>query len=202
MTRLKGWVALLVLLAILCSGSLAESRAAVTWTVEEGSLGSGVVILFSGSVKTEEARGEGWRIALEVIPEPDRGSRGSIVFTSLAGRRIATRRQNAETALPSADGPGEVAFSASWTIPEDQYYRSAVAAIQVLDEQGAIVCRQELTIGEGDDAQAVWRFPIDTGLWIRWVFIAAAIVWAAAGIRVWMIRKNDKIRRTGQHADL
>ncbi len=160
----------------------------------------GKVATFEGAVKLPEKLPETVVLRLTVDPEPRQSEKGSIVFTHMNGKRIATRKQAEEYTLSTAGLSGAVPFQGSWSIPQDTYYSAARVTVDVLGEDGSTLESKTFSFSEEDDfnrngGRKVFRLPFNTNRVILWMSIAAGAVWCLAILRMVITHRKKRSKK-------
>ena len=165
----------------------------------------GGVATFTGTITGEAGELEGATLALSISPEPKGEDSGSIVFTSVNNKKIKIRKQSDSYELNGLESMGAIPFEGSWFIPESSAFFKAVVKVTASNALGEVIGEGSMTVGESGDAAAgaLIRIPADIGKINLWIGITAAVIWAAAIIRIMLLRgraaKEERGASTNVH---
>jgi len=161
-----------------------------TWEAKESAA-------FEGQVLFDDVPTGKLLMTLSLSVKPESSEPGEVVFQTVNGKKLTIRKQKSEYVFT----PGEetsVQFTGAWKTPEDVPFSKAEILFQIRSEDGsALLAEKSLTVsrdskeisGTGDGKI---RINYDLAGWALWIFAAAGVVWAAAGIRIGLNKKKRK----------
>ncbi len=189
-----GQISLLFLTVILLFLPVQEAAAANTLSVhiekDEWSWTGDTAATFRGSVICQGlSEDDPVTLRLTVEASPAESDPGDIVFTSVNGKRLAVKKQKNEYRLTSSP-TATTAFTGSWNIPKEGKFGEVTIRIEAIGPDG--ICQGEDFFTMKDSTVIVNDDPVpklpNPGKYIRPLFIAAAIIWMLAVIRVYYYR--------------
>lgn len=156
-------------------GEIKMSLAADDWSWEEGSAS-----FFHGTIQADHSV-SGATLCLSVNTRLT--DSGSVVFTSLNGKKLKTKQRNASVQADLSQNE-ELEFAGQWFLPEemDTELAYAVVRLQMLDADGKEICSETLEAGsKAADDSIVAKSPVTKAVRaIRLLVILAAVLWMAA----------------------
>ena len=185
---LIGWLAVLMLF------SCAAAEPQVTLNAEEWSAEAGQVSTFSGVIVPGETNLAGATLALSVSTGQEES--GTLVFTSLNGKKIKIRNQKETCDLPEDFSGDEITFEGSWFLPEEGSFPNVTLTLTVLDPNGETLGTGTLVTGEQQEEDGasqpdkMLRLPFDPQQVMLILAVLCGCVWAAAVARMILLRKR------------
>ena len=190
-----------VALIFLCAASAASAESLTVemkeagWTWEENNIAS-----FEGTVASESGLPEKIVMKLEFLAYPESKDSGEVVFSTVNGKKLTLRKQKSDYSL-STDGVKSIGFTAGWKTPESVLFTRIDITLKIYtDDSSALLAEQKFTMSRDaselvmkDDGKI--RLHTDFSEWTRWVAVSAAVIWAAALLRILLnYRKNREER--------
>jgi len=179
-------------LCIFCSYARAEftSEMHVTdWTWEESKSA-----VFEGSVTFDRYEQDKMIMKLSFTATPEATDSGRIVFQTVNGKKLTLRKES-DTYVFSPGEQTEFRFIGNWRTPESVFFDKVVVMLRVYSEdETTLLSEHRMEVRRESDEQydpndGKIRITADFPGMTRIILVAAAAVWTAALVRIFISRK-------------